>query len=151
MVICGDIEAGLAGTTETIHDFSSLSRMVALGLEMTNVAAITVAKIKMPSGIKIRVSNGLWSINAIDSTQVNKVIFRWLILLPVRKAICSSNLDINRYMDRQGCPLFNFFVVFGKYSITCHCESGEINAHMLMINAHYHEQNTGESGIVRDN
>lgn len=89
MVICGDIAAGLAGMTETIHDFSSLSRMVALGLEMTNVAAITLAKIKMPSGIKTRVSNGLWSIKAIVSTQGSKVIFSWLMLLPVRNAICS--------------------------------------------------------------
>ena len=42
--------------------------------------------------------------------------------------------------------MFNFFVVFGKYSITCYCEFDEINAHELTINVHYHEQNTGQSG-----
>jgi hypothetical protein len=58
MVICGDIAPGLTGRTDTIQDFSSLSRIVALGREITNVAAITLASSRMPKGMTIRVSSG---------------------------------------------------------------------------------------------
>jgi len=63
MVICGDMALGVTGWTETIQDFSSLSRMVALGREMTSVIAMTLANINIPNGIKIRVSIGLRSID----------------------------------------------------------------------------------------
>lgn len=41
--------------TDTIQDFSSLFRMVALGFDITNVIAISRAKPIIPSGITTRV------------------------------------------------------------------------------------------------